>query len=63
MHIHTRVPTHRQHGCSLSYAVRMLTQRLPEPRYLLLHMAKKDALFLREDGGAPTWVSVGTLFG
>merc|ERR1719336_3622642 len=43
------LPDHLAYGCSLSYAVRMLTLRLPEPRYVLLHMAKKDAVFLRED--------------
>jgi len=37
------------YGCSLSYAVRMLTENLDEPRYVLLQMSKKDALFLRND--------------
>jgi len=45
----TSLPHHLAYGCSLSYAVRLLTRQLPAPRYVLLQMAKKDALFLRED--------------
>lgn len=37
------------YGCSLSHAVRMLSRRLPEPRYVLLYVAKNHAVFLRED--------------
>ncbi|CAE7364380.1 unnamed protein product [Symbiodinium natans] len=43
---------HLAHGCSLSYAIRMLSVELPTPNYVLLHMSKKDALFLRRDVAA-----------
>ncbi|CAE7188733.1 unnamed protein product, partial [Symbiodinium sp. CCMP2456] len=43
---------HLAHGCSLSYAIRMLSDELPGPKYVLLHMSKKDALFLRADVAA-----------
>merc|ERR1712032_830066 len=36
-------------GCSLSYIQRLLTRSISPLRYVLVHLHKKDALFVRED--------------